>query len=113
MDAIKAIDNIRDRLIDHADALSELMKDPEFAKECRRQSVYTKLAIEIYKARKRAGLGQMDLADAVSTTMTKIQKLESGDIPTVALSRIVDIAEFLGCEVEVSFKPIEKFNAKP
>lgn len=96
------------KLIDHETALAELMKDPAFAREYRRQNPFTQLAIEIYRHRKACGLGQLDLADRIGVAYWLILAVESGDVRDIKLRKIIDIAEALGCRVEIAFKPIEE-----
>lgn len=96
------------KLIDHETVLAELMKDPEYARWHWRGRPYVDLALAIYEHRKRAGISQRDLGARVKIKAKGIRALESSDALGVQLNTVVDIAEALGCRVEIAFKTIEE-----
>lgn len=96
------------KLINHADGMRDLMKDPEFAREYWRQRVYSDLALAIYKARKQRRIDQDTLRDSLNLSSQYIRRIENGDIRNPHLGTIIDIAEALGCRVVIAFEQIKQ-----
>ena len=63
---------------------SQWMKDAEFSKEYEALELEHKIALELIKARSKAGLTQEEVAQRMGTTQSVIARLESGvGLPSV------------------------------
>lgn len=63
------------------------------------------VAMEIYKARKKAKLTQQQLAERVGTKQPVIARLEDADYKGHSLAMLRRIAEALDTKIEVRFVP--------
>jgi ribosome-binding protein aMBF1 (putative translation factor) len=83
------------------------MKDPEYRKEYEALEEEFTLAVEVAKARSRAGLSQAELARRMKTTQSTIARLESGrgKPSTRTLDRF---AKATGHRMRISFEPIKR-----
>ena len=81
------------------------MKDPDFRREYEALHVEFMLITELYKARRRSGLSQAQLAERMNTTQSAIARLESGRgrPSTTTLSRF---AKATGHKLRISFEPV-------
>jgi transcriptional regulator with XRE-family HTH domain len=81
------------------------IKDPEYLKEYDALEAEFALAVEVAKARRRAGLSQAELARRMKTTQSTIARLESGrgKPSTRTLDRF---AKATGHRVRISFEPV-------
>jgi len=59
---------------------NQWMKDSDFKKEYEALELEYKIAIELIKARSRAGLTQEEIAQKMGTTQSVIARLESGTV---------------------------------
>ncbi len=78
------------------------MKDPEFAAEWKKLEP----SYQITRLRIEAGITQKKLAELVGTKQSSISRLESGE-RSPSLSFLSKVAEALGAEVNVTFKPLQ------
>ena len=85
--------------------LDEAGIDPNTDLDMEQFSRQIKLAELIYAARKRAGLTQAQLAEAVGTKQQVISLLESADYEGHSLSMLERIAKALHSKVEIRFVP--------
>jgi transcriptional regulator with XRE-family HTH domain len=83
------------------------MKDPAYRKEYDALEEEFALAMEVAKARSRAGLSQAELARRMKTTQSTIARLESGRgrPSTRTLDRF---AKATGHRLRISFEPVRK-----
>jgi len=86
------------------DILNDVLgKDPE--RRARIEQVKQDMAIglQIYEARKAAGLTQAELAERVGTTQSIISDLEDAEYQGHSMSMLRRVAAALGLEVRVQF----------
>jgi transcriptional regulator with XRE-family HTH domain len=88
-----------------------LLKDPAVRKEYDALEEEFALAVEVAKARSRAGLSQAELARRMKTTQSTIARLESGRgrPSTRTLGRF---AEATGHRLKISFEPVRRGRAR-
>jgi transcriptional regulator with XRE-family HTH domain len=83
------------------------MKDPAYRREYDSLEDEFALAMEVAKARSRAGLSQAELARRMKTTQSTVARLESGRgrPSTRTLNRF---ANATGHRLKISFEPVRK-----
>ena len=80
--------------------INENKNDPEFMAEFERQRPWYELQRSIIQARKKAGLTQAEIAQAMNTTKSAISRLENAEtLPN--LKTLTRLAAVLGCHLEV------------
>ena len=92
-------------LLSSEELTQKLNEDPEFRKADRKIRPYYDLVVEIINQRVRLGLSQKELAEKAKTHQSRISKIESAELD-VRLSTLIEIAEALECELEISLSPI-------
>ena len=90
---------------------AEQMDDPEYAAAYRALEPEFQVAHEIIRLRLEQGLSQKDLAEKVQTGQPNISRLERA-ASNPSLHFLQRVAEALGSELEVRFKPIEPPGAQ-
>lgn len=91
------------RMITHEDVMRQARQNPEFIKAERKIEPFNQIAKAIYLLRKKKGLSQIQLAKEANTHQTRISKIENAEL-NPRISTIIDIAEALGGEVNISIK---------
>ena len=87
-----------------SDFVAEQCKDPEFKKLYDRQFLILDVGIKIFKARKKLGLTQAELALKAGTTQPVIARIEGGNSSRMpSLDLLAKIANAMECEVKISF----------
>jgi predicted transcriptional regulator len=82
----------------------------EYREEYYKVKPYYQLAQQLIKNRIDSGLSQIELANKANTHQSRISKIESGELD-FRLSTIINLAEALGCTVEIKLLPkIGKFD---
>lgn len=83
---------------------AELMQNPEFKKAYESKKVVFSVAIEAIKARQRAHMTQVEVAEQMKTTQSVVARLESGKaVPT--LPTLEKLARATGNRLHISFEP--------
>ena len=81
---------------------NRLAKSAEYAKEYESLEDEFAVASEVIRARKEAGLTQVQLAERMETTQAVIARMEGGSLPSIrTLQRL---AEATGTHLRVSFE---------
>jgi transcriptional regulator with XRE-family HTH domain len=81
-----------------------LMQDPEFNMEYENLETEYKFAVNLIRLRLAKGLTQEDLAKMLNTKQESIARLENGgSMPS--LSTMKKIANVLGADLEINFRP--------
>lgn len=75
------------------EVFAESEKDPRWAEAYAKADIEVRLALQIIKARKKAGLTQGQLARAAGTTQSVISRIESGNqnLTVKTLARIATV----------------------
>jgi len=84
----------------------EQMRDPEFAAAYRALEPEFQVARQVIRLRLQRGLSQEELARRAGTGQPNISRLERGTI-NPSLRFLKKVAEALGAEIEVRFRPHE------
>ena len=79
--------------------------DAEIRRAIEEETVFSRVASQIYDARTEAGLTQQQLADLSGTTQSVIARLESLDYEGHSLSMIVRVADALDCNIAIALIP--------
>jgi transcriptional regulator with XRE-family HTH domain len=82
------------------------MRDPEFAAAYRALEPEFQVAREVIRLRLQRGLSQEELARKAGTGQSNISRLERATI-NPSLRFLQKVAEALGAEIEIRFKPFE------
>jgi len=86
------------------DILNDVLgKDPERRDRIEQTKQDMAIGLQIYKARKAAGLTQAELAERVGTTQSIISDLEDAEYQGHSMSMLRRVAAALGLEVRVQF----------
>lgn len=91
-----ALDVLRDSVI---------QRDPEAAARIEEKYEGVKIAEQIYRMRKEAGLAQQELADRVGTSKSVISRLEDADYDGYSVRTLRRIAASCRHELKVRFVP--------
>ena len=86
------------------DFLSKELRDKEFAKDYYVEIERTRIAVEISRFRKKAGITQKELANMINTTQSAVSRLENPEYKKYSLSVLRRVANALNLEISVSFK---------
>lgn len=81
----------------------EFERDPDLPRRLHRQKVYFDLAFAISKQRRESGLTQKELAEKLNTTQPNIARWETPGYERYSISRLIDLAEALGMDLEIRF----------
>ena len=85
--------------------IKECKKDPEFAREYRKERERLTAAIALLKLREEEGMTQRELAAAAGKPQSTIARIENGNLnPSVKL--LSEIAESLDRKLEFTFAKI-------
>jgi len=85
------------------------MRDAEFAAVYRAMEPEFQVARQVIQLRLQRGLSQKELAAIVKTGQPNISRLEGGTT-NPSLHFLQRVAEALGAEIEIKFKPVESGN---
>ncbi len=84
----------------------EQMRDPAFATAYRALEPEFQVARQVIRLRLERGLSQEELAKKAGTGQPNISRLERATI-NPSLHFLQKVAEALGAEIEIKFKPLE------
>jgi ribosome-binding protein aMBF1 (putative translation factor) len=84
---------------------SVVQRDPEAADRIEEKYEGVKIAEQIYRMRKEAGLTQQELADRVGTSKSVISRLEDADYDGYSVRTLRRIAASCRHELKVRFVP--------
>jgi len=87
----------------------EQMSDAEFAAAYRALDPEFQVARQVIQLRLERGLSQKELAALAKTGQPNISRLEGGTI-NPSLHFLQRVAEALGAELEIKFRPLESGN---
>lgn len=79
--------------------------DPQLAAAVESERLNAEVAMQIYDARKRAGLTQKQLAERIQTRQSVIARLEDADYSGHSLSMLRKIASATGCSLRIELLP--------
>jgi transcriptional regulator with XRE-family HTH domain len=82
-----------------------LENNPERQEQLREISLNARVSELIYRARKKSGLTQQQLADLIGTKQSVIARLEDADYEGHSLSMLQRIAEALGQKIAIEMVP--------
>jgi ribosome-binding protein aMBF1 (putative translation factor) len=82
----------------------KLARDPVLTKAVKEERLNADIAIQIYEARKEAGLTQTQLAKMIGSQQSVIARLEDADYDGHSLTMLSRIAEALQKRLRVSFE---------
>lgn len=81
------------------------LRDYDVKKEYDALSTEFQIAAEIIKARTKAKMTQVELAEKLGTKPTAISRLESPNYGKVSVSTLKKIAQALNCDLTIQFLP--------
>jgi predicted transcriptional regulator len=84
--------------------LSDFCADVENKVELKALEIAARLAKDIRDRRKTLGIGQVQFAQSIGTTQSRVSQIEDPTYGKFTLNTLVRIAEALNCELEISFK---------
>ncbi len=90
-------------LVDYKSFREEALKDPEVRAEYERLRPEFEVMCKLIKARKKAGLSQLELAEKLDLQQPAIARFERGGYATTSISKLSTIASALGYNLKVSF----------
>ena len=64
------------------------------------------IAVQIKTIRTMQGISQTELATRIKSRHTYISRLESGQMESVSLRKLEQIAKHLGCKVTLTIEPV-------
>jgi len=85
--------------------LDRQLKNPEFAERFRRAGEAWEVALRLVELREKSGYTQAQLAKLVGTTQQQISRLETPSYEGHSLAMLRRVADALGSEVSLVFKP--------
>ena len=95
------------RTTNYADVIrKKLSESPSLAAKVAEAALNTEIAARIYESRSRAGLTQAELAARAGTTQSVIARLEDADYEGHSLRTLKKIAQALGQEIHLEFRPL-------
>jgi ribosome-binding protein aMBF1 (putative translation factor) len=85
--------------------IREKMKNPEFAKAWHELDMEFSILENVIRARKRAGMTQIELARRIGTKQPVLSRLEKGGFDKANIETLRKIANALNHELVVKFEP--------
>jgi ribosome-binding protein aMBF1 (putative translation factor) len=79
--------------------------NPKLSAAVETEKFNAEVAMQIYDARKRAGLTQQQLAEQIDTRQSVIARLEDADYSGHSLSMLRKIASATGCSLRIELLP--------
>lgn len=90
-------------LVDYKNVRDELLNDPEVKAEYERLRPEFEVMCKLIKARKKAGLSQLELAEKLDLQQPAIARFERGGYTSTSISKLSTIANALGYTMKISF----------
>lgn len=79
--------------------IREWMEDAEFQQAILEEELINRVALRVLRVRRKRGLSQSELADAISTHQPAIARIESGEA-NITLRTLAQLSLALGCSPE-------------
>lgn len=89
--------------------LDEQLKNPELKSEYDKLTPEYEIISAVIQSRMEKGISQIELAKSIGTDQSRISRLEKGTL-NPSLDFLKRIADGLGLELHISFKPKLKTN---
>lgn len=92
--------------ISFSNYIKDRLKDDNFANAWEESQEEETIALEIKKARLKAGLSQKQLAEILNTTQSFVSDIENANYDSYSIPTLKKIAKALKLELIVRFKPL-------
>ena len=104
----EGVDRMEDPRYETLDELlTEFRQDSEYRKAERKIKPFSDISARLNMRRHYLGLSQVELARRANTHQSRVSKIESGN-HDVRISTLIEIAEALGCQVNIDFEPFDE-----